>query len=339
MRLHHVARLLTASLAVGGFMLSLNAAAASTPGLPAAPLIEAWYQPNPSCTSLVGCVTPNSLPAGAPTAAPTHPFPDGTLHIAASGTVETARSYLSFPLDSTGGTPTAATLDVPLDAATQDGDLRSSTAKIQACLAISAFGPVRGSLDAPPAIDCDVHADVLYVATPTPHLHADLRPLLAGASSTFEVVLLPDATKLSPTDMWRVVFSAHDRPDAAKTAPALLTVERPEPTQQASEPPSQLPPEPVGDAPAPVFAPPAGFSSLPGITAATPLGAPPTPQAAVAAPVAPLVPSGQVAPSRTFGYAYPLVWLLPLALICLVPLVARALTKELTLPASPSNPS
>jgi hypothetical protein len=316
-----VSRVLTAALLTGtGAVALVPVANASDLALVAAP--EGWYQPNPTCAGPLGCL-PGPTPVAPPTPIPTSPYPEGTLHVGWSGPAETARTYLAFPLDQVTGQLTGATLDVPLDTASADGDMQSSTAKVQVCLATGTIVDVRGSIDAPPTIDCDLHADLTYVAAPAPHLHGDLQPLLAAASPSFGIVLLPDATKNAATESWRVVFSAHDRTDAAKTAPARLTVTTSPAAADAPPPSVNLspvnPPAPRGFA--------AGPSSV--IAEAPPTVAPlPAQVAPQTAPIA--APLVRTARTVRFGYAYPVVWLLPLALLIVAPLATRALTKELT---------
>ncbi len=319
-------RLLTATLvAASAGIAFLPVARAAEAGL--TPALEGWYQPNPTCAQASGCLTTGSLPVAPPAAVPTNPYPDGSLHVGYASQAETARAYLSFSFAGLTGTLTGAQLDIPLDVDPANGDAQSSTAKIQACLVTGVVSKQNGSLETPPAVSCEAHADVTYVATPTPHLHADLAPLLVGLVTTNGIALLPDATKEAdaPSDAWRVVFSAHDRADAAKTAPARLTLTV---TDEAvistpEQPAVQLPPPPVvapitgGFVPAPAT----DFVSSPSVSVPVPAAVPD-----VAAPAVQPVP---VAQTVTFGYAYPAVWLLPLGLLVLVPLATRALTKDL----------
>jgi hypothetical protein len=113
-----------------------------------------------------------------------------------------------------------------------------------------------------------------------------------------------------------VVFSAHDRSDAAKTPPASLAVtltDVPQPPQPSVQPPQVVPP---------VAPPPMGSVSAP-------VPSTDIPQPAVNPPPAVQQALPQ-ARTVTVGYAYPTVWLLPLAFLVLVPLVARSLTRDLT---------
>jgi hypothetical protein len=216
-------------------------------------------------------------------------------------------------------------LVVPLDATPTDGSISPETSQVQACLVLVPIVAAAGSIDPPPQVDCSKHIDLKYAAKPSAQLQADLGPLLADLPAATGLVLLPDATKAGPTDNWRVVFSAHDRTDAAKTPPAQMTL-------TLGEPPAVPPP-----AVAAAAAPPISNTGLPAITppANTSLAAPPAvasaPQPAtapqVAAPAAPAVAAPQLV---RVGYAYPIVWLLPLAFLILVPVATSALTKDLT---------
>ena len=289
------------------------------------PDAEAWYQPNLTCGQPTGCVSPSTLPVTPPVEPPaqppTSPFPVRSMHVGFAAGQETARSYLSLPVGTLTGSLTAGALDVPLDVAQADGSQSPETAKVQVCLVTDPITPADGSVESPPGISCGSSVPAAYVATPAPHLHADLTALgddLLGASG---LVLLPDATKAAPTDApWRVVFSAHDRTDAAKTLPATASLTLDVPDEDVASPPL--------DSGLPAVAPPVGTGFAP---APTPdLSAPAAQQPSVVPPAT--VP---VALPRTVtvGYAYPGVWLLPLVFLVLVPAAARALTKDLTVAA------
>jgi hypothetical protein len=322
------ARLLTGVLVLGSAGLGFLPLAHADQTQVVAPETEGWYQPNPSCAQASGCVTTGSLPVAPPVELPLSPYPAGTLHVGWAGaSKESARTYLSFPFAGLSGTLTGAVLDIPLDTAPADGDTQSATAKIQACLVTGATTAVDGSIAPPPATSCDQHAQVTYVATPAPHLHADLAPILVGLPTTSGIVLLPDATANTDTDAWRVVFSSHTRTDAAKTAPAALTL------SIAEQPVVSTPESPTVDLPAaPVDS---GFAPAPstGFVAAPQVQAPQAP--AVVAPLVPAVvpPAAPVTAAQTItvGYAYPAVWLLPLVFLVLVPMATKALTRDLDL--------
>ena len=317
-------RLLTAVMVMGAIGFAFVPIARAGGGT-LTPSLEAWYQPDPACAQATGCLSTNALPVTPPVAVPTTPYPSGSLHVGYVAGQETARSFLAFAFDQVTGTLTGAQLDVPLDTAPADGDLQSSTATVQACLATGSIDRAEGSLAQPPTVDCSAHADLTYVATPAPHLHGDLLALTPGLPTSTGIALLPDAAKAGQTAAWHVTFSAHDRTDSAKTPPASLTLT----TEDAQV---STPDLPTVDVPAPQQASPPAFVAPPPLTG--------TVQPPPAVDQAPQVSQPTAAPVVTaprlvtVGYAYPAVWLLPLLLMLVVPLVAKGLTKDLTpLPA------
>lgn len=336
----------TAALVLGtaglGF-LPLSSAASAASSVHAAPSSEAWYQLNPTCSTAAGCQAPPALPAApvpvpappaplpvpAPGTSAASPYPAGTLHVAVSAGSETARTVLGLPAAVAGGV-TAAALTVPLDVDPADGSAAPERAKVLVCLTKAPVVPVEGSFDPPPTTDCGATAPLTYAATPEPHLQADLGPLLTALPGATGLVLLPDRARLTPTEAWHVVFSATTRGDSTKTGPAVLQL-------TPVEAPAAVDDAPV-DAPAGAPADVALQGSAPLSAAEPELGGPavalPAQEPALAdEPAAQLAPAAQtVALPETVrvGYAYPGVWLLPLALLVVVPLVGRALTADLT---------
>jgi len=321
-------RLVMAALVAGSAAIGFVPVAHAESTTTLTPATSAWYQPNPTCAQASGCVTTGSLPVAPPVDIPLSPYPSGTLHVGYASQAETARSYLAFPVSSVDGTVSAATLDVPLDTVAADGSLQPETSHVQACLVAAPITPTEGSISPPPLASCDQHATMTYVATPAPHLHADLAPLLGGLLTTSGIALLPDATAASESDAWRVVFSSPTRADAAKTDPPLMRLSV---TPSTSD--DGLPQTPVDVA----SAPPVGGLTSPVVPGTLP-AIPDTSLPAVTAPgaQAPAVQDQpQTAPvaqpqTITVGYAYPVVWLLPLVFLVLVPLAARALTTDLS---------
>ena len=309
-----VARLIGAAalagVAVVGFTPSADADTTTT----IAPTAEAWYQPNPGCSTPAGCVGSGSVP-------PATPYPSGTLHVGASAGDETARSYLALPLAATTGTITAAALDVPLDLAPADGAFSSDSAKVQVCLTSAPIARVRGSFDQPPSTDCSAAAPATYLPTPQPHLAADLGPLVDRLRSATGLVLLPDATQSTPTESWRVVFVAHDASGAA-TAPASVMLKLKDESAAASAGPSAVTVGPSS----------AGLRPVQPALGTSFAVTPPTGTAAAASPKL-AAPAGGVrsAPRQiaAAAYAYPGMWLLPLAMLVLVPAMVKAMTADL----------
>ena len=325
-------RSLTAVLVAGsaGFAFMPLAHADTTTNL--SPSAAAWYQPNPSCATPAGCLTTGSLPAQPPVDVPLSPYPAGTMHVAYTGAQgqgqEEARSYLAFPYGSVDGTVTAATLDVPLDTNTQDGSAQPETAHVQVCLVSAPITATEGSVSPPPLASCDAHASMTYVATPSPHLHADLGPLLSGLLTTSGVALLPDAEKVTQADAWHVVFTAKDNAPIMKLT---VTPSTPDDSFVGGLPPVDVPtqaPVDTGTVTSPVI-PDTSTPVVPDTTVPD-VQTPTVQQDPVTQPVA-------QPQTITVGYAYPVVWLLPLAFLVLVPLAARALTRDLT-PKAPSAP-
>jgi hypothetical protein len=326
-------KLLTAVLVAGSAAFGFVPMAAASTDVKLTPGAAAWYQPNPTCAQASGCVSTGTLPA-LPVAPPVpvpdvplSPVPAGTMHIGYAGGQETARSYLAFPYDSVDGTVTAASLDIPLDVTTESGSALPETAKVQACLLSGDLTPTEGSIGQPPTAACDQHATLKYVATPTPHLHADLKPLMQGLLTTTGLALLPDATEVSPDDAaWRVVFSAATRTDTAKTPlPTLTLTVDPTPETEVPDVPVDVPVD-TGT----------GAVAQPNIPVTTPLDPVAVPDLGPAPtvdqPTTVLPPTQNTAApqTKTVGYAYPVVWLLPLVFLLVVPAVARALTRDLT---------
>jgi hypothetical protein len=320
--------LLAAAAALAATALSsARYPAAASDDVTVAPTSEAWFQPNPTCTSPVGCVVPGAvaLPVTVPAGVPTSPYPARTMHVGVAGGTESARTYLGFALSHMERAASAATLTVPLDVSPAAGTTSPETAKLQVCTTTSAVSPADGSLAAPPPAQCGSAAVVSYVALPTPHLEADLAPLLDRLSSAAGLVLLPDATTLTPTDAWQVAFSAHDRADPAAPGPATVRVTlsdtpSPEVTIPAAVEPAPAALEPSSPTP----------SALgPAADLAIASGEVPAVGPAVVGPVQPIAAQG-LDEVVTLPYQYPAIWLLPLALLVLVPAAARALTKDLT---------
>jgi len=325
-----------AALAVAGIALWPSAAAAATSTTVVRPIGEQWFQPNPSCAQPTGCLEPGSPPV------PLSPYPSGTLHVGYASGAETARTYLALPLSTITAEVTAATLDIPLDMAPADGSQRPETAHLQVCLFSGDLRAVEGSVDAPPPVSCDPRSLVAYVPLPSPHLYADLTPLLPRLLTSSGIAVLPQAGSVGSADAWRVVFSAHTRTGSAATPPAAVTLTladvRPGPVTGPATPPTvdstggQAAGSPDGSTTtssgsAPLSG--TGFAQPP-LTDASPG---PTPIVATAGATTPTAARAQLA---TRGYSYPGVWLLPIALLVLVPTTARALTRDLT-PSWPSR--
>jgi hypothetical protein len=333
-------RLVTAVFVAGSASIAFVPLASAASSAKLVPQTEAWYQPNPTCAAPTGCLDTGALPVAPPAplpldAVPLTPYPATTMHVGYSAGEETARTYLQLPTDSLDGTVTSAVLDVPLDVTSADGSKLPETAHLQACLYSGDITAAAGSIATPPVAACQTHAKVSYVAIPAPHLHADLTPLGAGLATTSGIVLLPDATTVTPTDAWEVVFNNHTV--TGSTGPAVVTAVVEPFSEDNPAPVVDVPVDTPVDTPVQVADPPAISGGIaPGVLPEIPVSEGSAPL--VQAPAAPQPQTAPVAAPRTItvGYAYPIVWLLPLVFLVIVPAVARALTRDLTPEAATS---
>jgi hypothetical protein len=213
------------------------------------------------------------------------------------------------------------TLSIPLDTAVTDGSLNPQAAKVNVCVTYQAIVDVEGGFDNAPSSNCLPAAHAKYVAKPTPRLVADLKPIAHGLAGVKGFALLP--ADAAPTTAWQLAFKLTGSPGPPGPTLSLLTgaihhvVKTPPANQHHTTTSHTGGNQPDGGAgPGTV-----GVPEPPSTVAAVP---PPNPQPVIAAP-----------PTRlrhlvTVGYQYPEVWLLPLALIVLIPFTLRALTKDLT---------
>lgn len=293
------------------------------------PSTEAWYQPNPTCGLPVGCVTPASvlallpvpvpvdLPA-VPLTVPLSPYPTGTMHVAYTGGRETARAYLTIPHDKLDGEIVSASLEIPLDTSPASGSAVPQNARVQVCTFSSDIAAIEGSIENPPFTLCTDGPELKYEATPKPRLHASLNSIRDALRTTSGIALVPNADAVTATDAWHVAFSTHDRKGA--TGPAVLTASvRPVAEEPAAEE------EIVDELPS--------FDEFdPGLDSGLDFGSALVPELPVDGDdlggdvAAPVTPASTTVES---GYAYGVVWLLPLVLLLLVPIIARSLTKDL----------
>ena len=266
------------------------------------PTADAWYATSPVCAQLpVGC---GSGPA-------TTGYPEGTLHVGATGGQEAARAYVTF---STAGLSAASlvsallTLPVDLDA----GSNAPETASVSVCL-------VPGGLATPapataPVADCSVSSVGSYLPGPPATVEVDLAPFasrLSTGSLTVAVLPTPVTATAAATYTWGLAFSGRSRTGSAVPAPsvALTFVPQDEPSSPVAtdNPVLVAPLPPVAQDPPlvpPVAAPPVADPSV----------ALPTP-----AVVLPQPPAGRlVAASFTIkGGRYGTVWAVPLLLFLL----------------------
>jgi hypothetical protein len=265
---------------------------------------EAWYLQVLPCASLLDC---SPLP-------PVNPYPEDTLHIAVAGGQEVARTYASFSFTvPSAASLTGGSMTLPVDTNPLHGSLLPDRARMLACLVTEEFGAVRGSLAVPPAIDCDASSPAVWDEK-RDAFTIELRPFLAAWQEGEAAVALVPASAAQPSpDAWHVVLPA--TPKEGSKAPRITAIIRYTTGRSGSGGPSDIP---VLDIP-PVGGTGVGFAPFPQPPAAQPTVLP-------AAPVVqPLYPGGFAG----LGFAYPIVWALPLAVLFGVGAIGRALTKEL----------
>ena len=283
---------------------------------------EAWYAEVPPCSSLIDC-----------SSAPPIPYPKDTLHVSVSGGQETARTYLAFsPAAPAGATLIGGTLTLPVDDAAADGSVTPDQATLQACLVTQRFKPVRGSTEKPPPTNCHVFGAATYDQK-TKAFVVDLTSLAySWHGGRAALAIVPAKAGRQPGATWHVVFHATTKP-SKKAPPITATL-----VYAASS--STVPPPPApsggggggGSATGGSFGSSGGggsFSSSftpPAITRTTTTTTTTTSQpSSQAALVAPASLEGFAGP----GFAYPVVWALPLLFLAGIAAVGRALTKEL----------
>lgn len=295
---------------------------------------EAWFQralvgggEDPACSSPAGC------PFEA--AAPADPYPEDTLHVGAIGGRQESATYLVFPLS--GADPdaevTGGTVHLPV-ADESSGTSRPDAAAMVACLVTEPFAAAEGGPpEEAPAVDCTTSVDAVYEPDADPaRFTVDLIPFVrrwtAGARNHGIGLLVAEGSQ----ETWHAAFSASSREgdDVAPPPTATLTVA--EPSSDEGSAPGR-PDEPVGGPAGGVdddtaasmggTSPPAstGRSSVAGSPQlgrepqpdVAPEGEAPRPQVAQPDEPASATPISQ--PRVAGGYAYPGVWLLPLALL------------------------
>lgn len=302
-------RLALAAAATLLVVLVANPAAADE--TPAPTQAEAWYQ---ACVAPAGC---DALPAASP-------YPADTLHVGTSGGNETARTYVEIDL---GGVPSDAqivggTLSVT-PAGADAGSVRPEDAAITACLTTRPFAPERGKFGPPhPPTDCAVSSNATFADGV---FTVDLAPFAdSWANSGFAALALVPTE--GEADAWHVAIAAKERVGGVPITATLTYVD-----------------EEDVEAPASVDLPPAAGPSLlsddldEGTTSETlPLapeptgGLPAADEPEVALPPLRGGPATPVVAVDRTGFAYPAVWLLPLALLLVGGLLGRALTRPIS---------
>lgn len=313
------AALVTAGVALPlGWLLSAPASGApsddSTRTVRVADQAEAWFAAAPVdvCTTPLGCP---------PQQVPTSPYPPDTLHVGVAGGQETARTYLVPALSTLpfGATATSGTMTLPVATGSTDGTASASSAKVLACLATAPVTDgTAGSTATPPAIDCSISQALVYDATKNVFT-LELTPFLTAwvnGKAPDGIALVPSKTT-QPTDAWHVTFNGHKR-TGSQPISSIITASV---TTDSVAPPAVTA---VAPAPAAPVAPAPAVPSLPNTTVAPPAAAPP-----VVASAPPVAQQFQpVALSRPFQY--PLVFLLPIALLAGAVFLVRLFTRDFT---------
>ncbi len=342
-------------LAALGLVLAAPAAAADPAGtqvvgsVTLTPTVDAWFSRG-ACAAGAPC-------SGPPMVSPAPVYPAHSMHVALTGGSEADRSYLVFALGAVphSATITGGTLTVPLDANPSDGALDEQAAHVTVCAVTTPVASAEGSTATPPGTDCTLSATAAYSGVPTPRLVADLGALAPVLPTAQGLALLPVAT--AARDTWQVVYAGHaEKAAPAKPAQALISYSE---TVSVGAQPTPGSPGPLGAGQPPLATPAARQEPLAPSTAtqATPsvgagsTGVSPTGAAPVDAGSA--VSRGSTSsPGRvptassvggalgsspgigyvTVGYAYPVVWLLPLLVLVVGAVLARQLTEDLTPP-------
>ncbi|HVV75416.1 MAG TPA: hypothetical protein VHC43_05215 [Mycobacteriales bacterium] len=287
--------------------------ASSSRTAPVALGTEAWYSSPQICVIPQVC-----LPIRSPI---TTTYPVHTLHIAAAGGNESARTYLELrePIAPT-TVVTGGVLRLPLDTSPADGSVAPDLAKVEACTTRTPIKAVEGSTAKPPATDCRNAPTSRVIGTPASELDIDLGPIGSRLQHPGTgLALLP---VLSPAATWDVTLSSNLRAKSSATTPVLILTTRDELPQSST---TATPPESAsrrqsatGDEP---------------LIPAGPVDVEPqtseVPGAAVSAP--------QIAPTRPtafkvgrHGFDYPVVFLTPLLILAGLIAFGRQLTRPLT---------
>ena len=267
---------------------------------------QAWYLELPPCQSLIDC---SPVPE-------VNPYPKDTLHVAVTAGLETARTYVSFSLEAVppGSRLAGGMLALPVDTNPLDGSLFADQAELVACRVSGTLEPVRGSLAVPPPADCTVSSPATFDAK-AGAFKISLAPFASGwTGGTAGLAVLPSDAAVQGRALWHVVFFATQK-DSEEAPP--ITANLAFASGTAPPPPSAgtgfLPPSGVGSIPDTSF----GDIGMGGTT----------PAAQPTAPASRVIPFlGGFAGS---GFAYALVWALPLVLLGGFVAIGRALTKDL----------
>jgi hypothetical protein len=272
----------------------------------------AWFQPDPLCAIPLGC---GFLPLPA-----ISPYPKGTFHIGTAVGRQTARAFIAVGLGKQAAGAHGGTLSIPLDTSLADGSLNPQAADVNVCVTYQPVTDVEGGFDNAPSANCLPAAPAKYVAKPVPHLVADLRRL-GGLAGVKGFALVP--ADAAPTTAWQVAFTLTTSSSTPGPTLSLLVGAVHHATSKPTTTHHHTVPKTSGNEPGESGL---GTVGVPGsMLPSTIETVPPSNQQPVIAQ-----PTTRLRHLVTVGYQYPEVWLLPLALIVLIPFTLRALTKDLT---------
>ena len=333
-----------ALLTAGLLLVPVSVSAAQDESVIDSTQAESWYRSIATASSTVPDTC--SLPVGCLPAVPSlpveppSPYPAGFLHVGVGAGVEESRTYLAFdlaevPFDAelAGGTIT-----LPITGDPTAGVALPEAAKVRACHVPSFVGDNgAGDLTGAPAVDCAISSPAVYVAAAgaaPAALKVDLSPFLEEWSTGVAQVALVPQDGLAPTDTWHVAFSRRDRQaeDAVPISARLeLAIDASglEPIEEEIAP--DLPSPVVDDEEPPALFIEEAFAE-PSLASES-FAAPPIEQAAVEQ-------SGTARVTRPVvsvigdRFAYPAIFLLPLAVGAALAWAGRAFTRDLQAPVA-----
>jgi hypothetical protein len=260
----------------------------------------AWYAAAPLCTFQPGCST----------AAPPNPYPAGSLHVAISAGQTTATTYLTIDLSELPADArfTSASLRLPVDPDGTHGSQSPETADMTACL-------VRGTVDernapygTPPATDCGVFAHPTYqAAAGGTAFVVDVTRIVAARPTTdsASLALVPSAAAQTGRQTWHVTFYGRQSlPERSVRADVTYEIDEGAPQLSETDEGSIAGPTPAG-------LPATAFANIWAV-ALPEAGSPSVVDNGTSPAVA--VPAFSSAPTPA-GFAYPIVWALPLVLV------------------------
>lgn len=298
---------------------------------------EAWYEvpvtgggeDDPTCALPTGCA-----PVATPVVAG-----ENTLQVAVTGGRDRARTFLAFDVSTlpAGAMATGGTVTMPVLTSQDSGSLNPETAKLSAC---PVAGTVKDAQGGPPEeqpqYSCATAAEGKFNADADPPTFTfELGPV--ASSLTFGgIAIVPSEAAHEGGDTFQVAFPTRKHESKAKITASVTYGEPPkiEPFAPPPPPPPAPPPGPgleSFDSGIEDFGGGSDQVGLPSVADPLPADvAPVEEQPLVAGPAEPV--AEPLAAPAPFGYAYPAVWLAPLALLGVAGALARALSGEIVVP-------